>query len=112
MRKTHFTCPLCGRRAADRFLSREFPIAFWVQEFGWFRGQPRPTMSWKRITDGSMAQALHSALIQKLAAVAARVGYRLEPLRIGVSLIPGADISVSQGGGLISVITKPEVRRK
>jgi len=111
LRRTHFTCPLCGRRAADCFLSREFSVAFWVQEFGWFRGQPRPTMSWKRITDGSMAQPLRSALIRKLAAVAARFGYRLEPLQMGVSLIPRADISVSQEGGLISVITKPEVRR-
>jgi len=68
-------------------------------------------MSWKRITDGSMAQPLRSALIRKLAAVAARFGYRLEPLQMGVSLIPRADISVSQEGGLISVITKPEVRR-
>jgi len=69
-------------------------------------------MSWKRITDGSIAQSLRSALIRKLAAVAARFGYRLEPLRTGVSLIQRADVSVSQEGGLVSVIAKPEVRRK
>jgi hypothetical protein len=110
LKKVHFTCPLCGRRAAESSLSTQFPIEFWLQEFGWFKGRPRPTMSWNRINGGSsLVNSLRIALVHKLELLAARFGYRLEPLMDAVSVIHRPVVSVSQQVISISVIGKPEV---
>jgi hypothetical protein len=113
LKRVHFTCPLCGRRAAESSLNTQFPIEFWLQEFGWFKGQPKPTMTWNRINGGSsIVNHLRQALIHKLALVAGRFGYRLELITIGVSVIHRPRVSVSQQNSSISVISNPEVRAR
>jgi hypothetical protein len=84
-----------------------------MQEFGWFKGQPKPTMTWNKISGGSpLAKCLLQALVHKLALVAARFGYRLELITIGVSVIHRPRVSVSQENSAVSVICKPEVKAK
>jgi hypothetical protein len=70
-------------------------------------------MTWNKINGGSsLVNRLRQALVHKLALVAARFGYRLELITIGVSIINGPSISVSQQNSSVSVISKPEVRAK
>jgi hypothetical protein len=87
LKKHHFTCPMCGRRAAQSVLSAAFPFEFWEQEFGWFRGQPKPTMKWTLLTDSNRVRLIRELLLTKLAAIAARFGYRLVPIDIEVSIL-------------------------
>jgi hypothetical protein len=53
----------------------------WEQEFGWYKGQRKPTMIWRIVEDSAVVQSLRNAILAKLRVVAYVFGYTLEPLR-------------------------------
>jgi hypothetical protein len=109
LKKLHFTCPFCGRRAAQSVLNAAITLGFWSQEFGWFRGQSKPTMKWTTITDDARIKSLRELLLERLAAVAEYFGYRLVPIGFDVSILQKPNVRVSQRPGAMSIAASPEV---
>ena len=83
----------------------------WLQEFGWFRNQPRPTMTWSLIKDALVLQSLREEIIHKLRIVAALFGFRLMPLLGSISILGRPEVSQNVRP-IISVSAKPEVRMR
>jgi hypothetical protein len=99
----------CGRRADTESLKTIYELEAWLQEFGWYRNQPKPTMKWLVIKDVVMLQSLREEIIQKLRILAQLLGFRLEPLLASISILRQPEIS-QHLRPIISITTNPEVK--